>query len=59
MEQDITDALAKDDMLAVFTKLPPSHKNEYLEWIRSAKRPETRQKRIGQMIAMLQAKQKA
>lgn len=31
----------------------PSHRREYLEWISEAKRPETRDKRIDQAIALL------
>lgn len=31
----------------------PSHRREYVEWIAEAKRPETRERRIGQAIAQL------
>lgn len=36
--------------LAVFEKFAPSHRKEYLEWITSAKREETRNKRIVEAI---------
>jgi uncharacterized protein YdeI (YjbR/CyaY-like superfamily) len=31
---------------AAFTALPPSHQREYIDWIISAKRPETRTHRV-------------
>lgn len=37
-----------------FLKLPPSHKKRYLSWISSAKREETRQKRIQEAIELLE-----
>ncbi len=39
-----------------FETLAPSHKKEYVEWIVSAKKPETRINRIAKAIEMLQAK---
>jgi uncharacterized protein YdeI (YjbR/CyaY-like superfamily) len=36
--------------LAVFEAFAPSHRKEYLEWIKEAKRQETRDKRIAQAI---------
>lgn len=36
-----------------FEKLPPSHKKEYLRWIYSAKKDETRAERINKMIDKL------
>lgn len=38
---------------AAFDAFAPSHRWEYLDWIASAKRPETRAKRIGEAIGML------
>lgn len=38
-----------------FETLPPSCKREYLEWITTAKKEETREKRMGETIAMLEA----
>jgi uncharacterized protein YdeI (YjbR/CyaY-like superfamily) len=41
-----------------FQELAPSHRRQYVRWIHFAKRQETREKRICEAIAMLQAKQK-
>jgi uncharacterized protein YdeI (YjbR/CyaY-like superfamily) len=38
---------------AVFNNLAPSHQKQYLGWIVTAKRPETRAKRIAESIQML------
>jgi uncharacterized protein YdeI (YjbR/CyaY-like superfamily) len=38
---------------AAFEKLAPSHRRQYAGWIDSAKRPETREKRISEAIARL------
>jgi Domain of unknown function (DUF1905)/Bacteriocin-protection, YdeI or OmpD-Associated len=40
---------------SVFSSLAYSHKKSFLDWIRSAKRPETRAKRLKETIEMLQA----
>jgi hypothetical protein len=39
---------------AYYHKLPPSHKKEYLNYIEDAKKEETRQRRMGKAIEMLQ-----
>lgn len=39
----------------MFGKLPSSCRREYLEWITSAKRPETRERRINDALGMLAA----
>lgn len=36
-----------------FQHFPPSHRKQYLLWIMSAKRPETRQKRILEAVNMI------
>jgi Bacteriocin-protection, YdeI or OmpD-Associated len=38
--------------------LPPSHQREYAEWITSAKKPETRDRRVAEAVRMLVAGQK-
>ncbi|MDO4702464.1 YdeI/OmpD-associated family protein [Tannerella sp.] len=38
---------------AVFQKLSPSHKNEYLKWITEAKKQETKERRFEKMLEML------
>lgn len=40
---------------ARFERLPYSHRREYVEWIESARRPETRSSRIHKAIEMLKA----
>jgi uncharacterized protein YdeI (YjbR/CyaY-like superfamily) len=41
-----------------FQELAPSHRRQYVRWIHFAKRQETREGRIRETIAMLQARQK-
>ena len=36
-----------------FQELAPSHRRQYVVWIHTAKRPQTRQKRIRESIALL------
>jgi uncharacterized protein YdeI (YjbR/CyaY-like superfamily) len=49
---DLITALSKNKKaLAVFQKLPPSHKKEYVKWINEAKKEDTRLRRIEKMIA--------
>ena len=38
-----------------FEGLPTFYRKNYIRWIESAKRPETRDKRIGEMMALLKA----
>jgi uncharacterized protein YdeI (YjbR/CyaY-like superfamily) len=38
---------------SVFAKLAPSHQKEYIEWVQSAKRPETRKRRIAKAVEMI------
>lgn len=38
---------------AMFAKLSPSHRREYVEWITSAKREETRKRRIATAVAWI------
>ncbi|WP_172917264.1 YdeI/OmpD-associated family protein [Capnocytophaga canis] len=43
---------------AVFQKLSPSHKNEYIQWINEAQKQETKERRLEKMISMLLNKKK-
>jgi len=55
----IAKAIKKDDKAwPLFEKLAPSHRRMYVMWIDSAKRDETRQKRIAGAIKMLRAGKK-
>jgi len=51
---DVQEALSENLMVAeFFNKLAYSHRKEYMFWVESAKRAETRQKRIVKMIELL------
>ncbi|RIY36851.1 hypothetical protein CKY20_04800 [Capnocytophaga canis] len=43
---------------AVFQKLSPSHKNEYIQWTNEAQKQETKERRLEKMISMLLNKKK-
>ena len=52
--QDVALALTDSpEAEAFFQQLSYSHQREYVQWIEEAKRDETRQKRIGQMVELL------
>jgi uncharacterized protein YdeI (YjbR/CyaY-like superfamily) len=54
---DLLHALSGDEAAqAAFEKLAYSHKKEYVEWIESAKKAETRQRRIHSAIGMITKK---
>jgi uncharacterized protein YdeI (YjbR/CyaY-like superfamily) len=54
MADDVSQALqAAPEAKAVFERLPPSHRNEYLTWVEEAKKPATRARRIGEMVRRL------
>ena len=55
MPEDIADRLQSEGLRAAYDARPPYQRNDYLGWIARAKRPETRQKRIAQMLAELAA----
>ncbi len=51
---DIAAALAESSAVRRrFEALPPSHQREYLTWIKQAKRPVTRARRIASMVERL------
>ena len=41
-----------------YERLAPSHKKQYLQWVMSAKKPETRLKRCKEMISLLEKQEK-
>ena len=56
MAQDITTALAaQPNALAFFESLPTFYRKNYIRWIDSAKRPETRAAHIAEMVTLLKA----
>jgi uncharacterized protein YdeI (YjbR/CyaY-like superfamily) len=49
---DLGDALAANARAArFFASLPPSHRKTYIAWVLAAKRPETRARRIREVVA--------
>jgi len=56
MAQDVTAALTSaPDALTFFNSLPTFYRKNYMRWIESAKRAETRTNRIAEMVELLQA----
>lgn len=54
LPEDLREALSQNlEALVNFEKLPTSQKKQYLYWIASAKREQTRQKRIQKIIEMV------
>ena len=54
MPKDIAQLLAKRSLRDAYDQRPHYQRNDYLGWIAQAKRPETRQKRIDQMLDELE-----
>jgi uncharacterized protein YdeI (YjbR/CyaY-like superfamily) len=50
----IRDALEARRLRAAYEARPPYQRNDYIGWITRAKRPETRQKRLNQMLDELE-----
>ena len=50
MPQFVLDALEEHGLLAAYKSRPPYQQNDYLGWINRAKRPETKEKRLNQML---------
>jgi hypothetical protein len=54
LPDDLATALSTDgEALQRFEKLAFTHQNEYVRWIESAKRPETRHRRVCEAVTML------
>jgi hypothetical protein len=54
LAEDIAAALrAEPKASAFFDSLQTFHRNNYMRWLDSAKKPETRAKRVREMVAML------
>ena len=54
MPNDVRERLEELDLMQAYRSRPPYQQNDYLGWIARAKRPATREKRIGQMLAELE-----
>ena len=50
MPDDIAARLEASGLRAAYDARPPYQRNDYLGWIARAKRPETREKRMSQML---------
>ena len=50
MPADIAEALEARGLRARYDERPDYQRNDYLGWIAAAKRPETRRKRLDQML---------
>lgn len=53
MPEDIAARLDAAGLTAAYSARPPYQRNDYLGWIARAKRPETREKRLAQMLEEL------
>ena len=53
MPDFVRDALAEHGLEEAYRSRPPYQRNDYLIWIDGAKREETRQKRLNQMLEEL------
>ena len=53
MPDDVKHSLVTRKLLQAYQSRPPYQQNDYLGWILQAKREETRQKRITQMLEEL------
>ena len=50
MPDDVAEALVAEDLRWAYDERPPYQRNDYIAWISRAKRDETRQRRIRQML---------
>ncbi len=55
MPEEVREALEANGLLEVYDARPPYQRNDYLMWINQAKRPETKAKRLAQMLDELRA----
>jgi uncharacterized protein YdeI (YjbR/CyaY-like superfamily) len=55
MPNDVEAALIDSGLMATYRSRPSYQQNDYVGWITRAKRPETREKRIAQMLGELEA----
>jgi len=50
MPDFVLEALTDRGLLEAYRSRPPYQQNDYLSWINRAKRPETKEKRLQQML---------
>jgi len=53
MPKFVRDALVKNELMTAYKARPPYQQNDYVGWITRAKRPETQEKRLAQMLEEL------
>lgn len=53
MPKDAEEILNAENLMETYRNRPPYQQNDYIGWITRAKRPETRNKRILQMVSEL------
>ncbi len=53
MPDFVRDALVENNLMEAYRDRPPYQQNDYVGWITRAKRPDTKQKRLTQMLAEL------
>ena len=53
MPENVRDALESRGLMVAYDERPAYQRNDYLAWIDRARRPETRQKRLDQMLEEL------
>jgi len=54
MPDFIKSALAQNNLMDAYRLRPPYQQNDYIGWITRAKRPETQEKRLNQMLDELE-----
>lgn len=54
MPEDVQDVLRNSGLEEAYNARPPYQRNDYIGWIERAKRDETRQRRINQMLDELE-----
>jgi len=55
MPDDVAEALRESNLLGQYHARPAYQQNDYLRWIGQAKREETREKRLSQMLSELES----
>lgn len=53
MPVDVEERLNRENLMDAYRRRPPYQQNDYLGWFLRAKRPETREKRIAQILEEL------
>ena len=55
MPEFVRDALVESGLMDTYRERPPYQQNDYVGWISRAKKPETREKRLAQMLEELES----